>query len=114
VPSLQEVILQNHSDGGWGLVDRLWVERVLLALAMLLAANVAISIFFGLFFPVGYFSDKSVPRIISDLAFVEGATFFFAGALSAFYGSRISLRAKLLMVVGASMFGISVGLGAFA
>ena len=96
------------------MVDRLFIERVLLALTILSAANVAISIFFGLFFPVGYFSDKSVPRIISDLAFVEGATFFFAGALSAFYGSHVSLRAKALMVIGACMFGISVGFGAFA
>jgi hypothetical protein len=114
VPSVQKVILQNRSDGGWGLVDRLWVERVLLSLAILSAANAAIGIFFGLFFPVGYFSEKSVPRIISDLAFVEGATFFLAGALSAFYGSRVSLRAKLLMVIGASMLGICVGFGAFA
>ena len=96
------------------MVDQLWVERVLLALAILLAANVAIGIFFGVFFPVGYFADKSVPRIISDLAFVEGATFFFAGALSAFYGSRVSLRAKFLMVVGALLLGICVGFGAFA
>ena len=96
------------------MVDRLSVERLLLALAILLAANAVIGIFFGVFFPVGYFSGKSVPRIISDLAFVEGATFFFAGALSAFYGSRVSLRAKLLMVIGASMFGICVGFGAFA
>lgn len=114
MPSVQKVILQNRSDGGRGLVDRLWVERVLLALAILLAANVAIGIFFGLFFPVGYFSDKSVPRIISDLSFVEGATFFFVGAISAFYGSTVSLRAKLLMVIGALMFVICVGFGAFA
>jgi hypothetical protein len=96
------------------LVDRLSVERLLLALAILLAANAVIGIFFGVFFPVGYFSGKSVPRIISDLAFVEGATLFFAGALSAFYGSRVSLRSKLLMVIGALMFGICVGFGAFA
>jgi len=96
------------------LIDRLFVERVLLVLAILSAANLAIGISFGLFFPVGYFSDKSVPRIISDLAFVEGATLFLAGALMAFYGPSVSLRAKLLMVIGASMFGISVGFGAFA
>ena len=114
MPSVQEVILQNRSDGEYCLIQRLFIERVLLALAILSAANVVIGIFFGLFFPVGYFSGKSVPRIISDLAFIEGATFFFAGALSAFYGSSVSLRAKTLMVIGASMFGISVGFGAFA
>ena len=96
------------------MVDWLWVERVLLALAILLAANVAIGVCFGLFLPVGYFSGKSVFRIISDLAFIEGATLFFVGALSAFYGSRVSSRAKLLMVIGASMLGICVGFGAFA
>ena len=83
-------------------------------LAILSAVNVVIGIFFGLFFPVGYFSGKSVSRIVSDLAFIEGAAFFFTGALSAFFGSSVSLRAKALMIIGASMFGISVGFGAFA
>lgn len=96
------------------MVHRFLVERVLLALAILSAANVVIGISFGLFFPKGYFSEKSVPRIISDLAFLEGATLFFAGALIAYSHSPVSLRAKALMLIGASMFGISVGFGAFA
>jgi hypothetical protein len=96
------------------LVQRFIVERILLALTVLLAANAVIGGFFYVFFPVGYFSEKSVPRIISDLCFLEGAVLFFGGALLAFFHSPLSLRAKALMIIGASMFGISVGLGAFA
>jgi predicted membrane protein len=95
------------------MVQRIFVEKILLALAILSAVNVIIGIFFGLFFPVGYFSGKSIPRIVSDLAFVEGATVFFGGALSAFYGSPVSERAKALLVIGALMLGISVAFGAF-
>jgi hypothetical protein len=96
------------------LIHWLLVESILLALAILSAANVVIGITFGLFFPEGYFSEKSIPRIISDLAFFEGATLFFAGALLAYFHSPVSLRAKALMIIGASMFGISVGFGALA
>jgi hypothetical protein len=96
------------------LVQRFIVERILLALAVLLAANAVVAGFFYVFFPVGYFSEKSVPRIISDLCFLEGAVLFFGGALSVFFHSPVSLRAKALMVIGASMFGLSVCFGVFA
>jgi hypothetical protein len=66
------------------------------------------------FFPVGYFSGKSIIRIASDLAFVEGAAIFFAGALLGFFHSQISFRAIALMVIGAAMFGLSVLFGVFS
>jgi CHASE2 domain-containing sensor protein len=67
--------------------------------------------FFGIFFPVGYFSQKTITRIASDLAFVEGAVIFFAGALIAFYRLSISSPVKILMTIGAAMIGLSVVFG---
>jgi len=94
--------------------QKAFVKKLLLILVVLLTANIAVASFFGILFPVGYFSGKSVPRIISDLMFVEGAALFFLGAILAFSYSRVSLNMKTLMILGASMIGISMGFGAFA
>jgi hypothetical protein len=99
---------------GFDVLQRAFLIRVLLILAVLLAANTILSIFFGLLFPIGYFSDKSVPRMISDLTFVEGAAIFFLGALLAFHHSKVNLRVKALIVIGASMIAASVGFGMVA
>jgi hypothetical protein len=65
----------------------------------------------NLLFTTGYFSQKSVPRIISDLAFVEGASSFFVGALLAFFFSNLNLRVAALIIIGAALIGISVVFG---
>jgi endonuclease V-like protein UPF0215 family len=91
-----------------------FLRTVLLPTAVLLAADVVAGVFFGLFFQEGYFSGKSITRIVSDLAFVEGAVVFFAGALLAFFHSSLSLRVKALMVLGAAMVGLSVVFGVFS
>lgn len=87
--------------------------RVLLAMAVLSIADVVVGVLFGLFFPIGYFSGKSIARIVSDLAFVEGAVIFFAATLLAFLYSSLSLRVIALMVIGAAMVGLSVVFGMF-
>jgi len=85
--------------------------RVFLVMSVLSIANVVIGVFFGLFFPLGYFSQKSITRIASDLAFFEGAVIFFAGALMAFFHSSLSSTVKALMIIGAAMIGLSVVFG---
>ena len=74
-------------------------------------ADVAVGTFIWLGFPIGYFADKSVSRIASDLAFVEGAVIFFAGALTAFFRQTFSPTVKAVMVLGAAMVGLSVVFG---
>ena len=85
-----------------------------LVLAVLSIVDVVAGVLFGLFLPVGYFSGKSIIRIVSDIAFVEGALIFFAGALLAFFYSNLSWHVKVLMVVGAAMMGLSVVFGVFS
>jgi hypothetical protein len=87
---------------------------IILTMTVLSMANVTAGVFFGRFFPVGYFSDKSISRIASDLAFVEGAVIFFAGAVLTFFRSNISPRVIALMIIGAAMVGLSVLLGVFS
>jgi len=99
---------------GFEVLQRAFLKRVLLILGVLLTVNMILSLLFDALFPTGYFSNKSVPRIMSDLAFIEGATVFFLGALLAFSYSNVTLRVKTLMVIGALMIAISVGFGAFA
>jgi hypothetical protein len=91
-----------------------FLRAAFLVLAVLTIADVAAGVLFGLLLPVGYFSGKSITRIVSDIAFVEGAFIFFAGALLAFFHSPISWHAKVLMVVGAAMVGLSVVFGVFS
>jgi hypothetical protein len=88
--------------------------RVLSVMAVLLLVDIVAGVFFGLFFQIGYFSGKSIVRIVSDFAFIEGAVVFFAGAVLAFFGSSFSWRIKALMVLGASMVGLSVVFGVFS
>jgi len=99
-------------------------------MSILVFADVCIGVFFGLFLswmplnpysialfsavPIGYFSHKSFTRIVSDLAFIEGAVIFFAGALMAFYRSRFSSPTKVSMIIGAAMIGLSVVFGLLA
>lgn len=106
--------LSQITKKGYEVFQRDFIRRVLLVLAVLLAANMILSIFLGVLFPVGYFSYKSVPRILSDLTFVEGAAIFFLGTVFAFSYSKITLRMKTLIVIGASMIAMSVGFGVFA
>jgi len=96
-------------------------------MSLLVFVDVCIGVFFGLFLswmplnpysmalfsavPIGYFSHKSFTRIASDLAFLEGALMFFAGALMAFYRSSLSSTTKVLMIIGAAMIGLSVVFG---
>jgi hypothetical protein len=87
------------------------VGRFLLAMSILSIADVSIGVFFGLFFPVGYFSQKSIARIASDLAFVEGSVIFFVGAILAFYRSTLSSSVKALMIIGATTIGLSIVFG---
>jgi len=105
----------SELDGkGFEVLQRAFLKRVLLILGVLLTVNMILSLLAGALFPIGYFSNKSVPRIMSDLAFIEGAAVFFLGALFAFSYSNVTLRVKTLIVIGASMIAISVGFGAFA
>jgi hypothetical protein len=85
--------------------------RLFLAMSILSIADVFLGVLFAQFFPVGYFSQKSITRIASDLAFVEGAVFFFVGALVAFFRSRLSSALKALMIIGVAMIGLSVVFG---
>ena len=87
------------------------LRRVVLATGVLLIADVVASAIIVLFFSTGYFSGKSIPRNVSDLAFVEGAAIFFVGGLLAFFHSNLSPRAIALLVVGAIMVGLSVLFG---
>jgi hypothetical protein len=96
-------------------------------MSTLLFVDLCIGVFFGLFLswmplnpysialfsavPIGYFSHKSFSRIVSDIAFIEGAVIFFAGALMAFYRSSFSSMTKILMILGAAMIGLSVVFG---
>ncbi len=66
---------------------------------------------FGVYVSVGYFSGKTITRIASDLAFLEGAVVFCAGSVMAFYRSRLSSRYLIPMIVGVSMIAISVVFG---
>lgn len=94
-------------DLGW----HTFLGVALLVMTVLCVADVIIGAFFMLFFPIGYFSGKSMVRIASDLAFLEGAVIFFLGALMAFVRSIISSKVKALVVVGAAMVGFSVIFG---
>lgn len=80
-------------------------------LSVLSIADISFGVFFRLFLPVGYFSQKSIARIASDMAFVEGAVIFFAGAVMAFYHSSFSMTVKILMITGATMLVLSVVFG---
>lgn len=91
-----------------------FLRAAFLVLAVLTIADIIAGVLFELFLPVGYFSGKSILRIVSDIAFVEGAFIFFAGALLAFFHSDLSWRVKVLMVVGAAMMGLSVAFGVFS
>jgi len=82
-----------------------------LILTVLSISDVVIGAFFMLFFPIGYFSGKPIVRIASDLAFLEGAVIFFAGALMAFIRSTFPSKVKVLIIVGAAMMGLSVVFG---
>lgn len=97
-----------------GLVQRWFIERVLVVLVIFLGADFFMGVLFGFFFSIGYFSEKSILRIVSDLGFIEGAVVFFVGALLAFFRSQVSVRAKVSMIVGALMIGASIGFGVFA
>lgn len=80
-------------------------------MTVLSMADVSLGVFFGLFFPIGYFSGKTIARIASDLAFLEGTVIFFLGSLLAFFHSGLSSRMIILMIVGAAMIGLSVVFG---
>jgi hypothetical protein len=82
-----------------------------LFISVLSIADVVTGVLFGLFFSVGYFAEKSVTRIASDLSFVEGAVIFFVGAIMAFFHANISSNAKALMIIGAAMMGLAVYFG---
>ena len=106
------------------------LRRILLLVSILAFVDLCIGVFFGLFVSwmtlnpysiglfsavqIGYFSNKSFTRIASDLAFIEGAMIFFAGALMAFYRSSLSSVIKALMIIGAAMIGLSVVFGILA
>jgi hypothetical protein len=85
--------------------------RFFLATSILSIADVFLGFLFAEFFPFGYFSQKSITRIASDLAFVEGAVIFFVGALIAFFRSKITSTLKAMMIIGAAMVGLSVVFG---
>jgi len=85
--------------------------RLILVLSVLSIADLSVGFIAFARFPVGYFSQKSMARIASDLAFVEGAVIFFAGALLAFFRSTLSSSVKALMIIGAAMIGLSVVFG---
>jgi len=89
-------------------------RRIILALIVLLIVNVVAGAFFWVFFPTGYFTGKSLLRIVSDLTFIEGAAIFFLGGLLAFYNSNVSPRAIAMLVIGASTMGLSVLFGVFS
>jgi len=85
-----------------------------LTLIILFSIDVALGVSSGLFQNIEFFSEKSSVRIVSDLAFVEGAIVFFVGGLVALVHSNLSLREIALMIIGAAMIGISVVFGIFA
>lgn len=80
-------------------------------MAILSIADVSLGAFFGLFLSIGYFSGKTITRIASDMAFLEGAVIFCAGSALAFFSSHLSSRYIILMIVGAAMLGVSVVFG---
>ena len=84
----------------------------MLLIEALTLADLVISVSFGLYFPEGYFSDKTIFRIASDVAFLEGAVVFCVGALHAFLRSSIAPISVILMLTGGAMFGLSVVFGA--
>lgn len=84
----------------------------MLLLEVLTLADLVVSVSFGLYFPVGYFSGKTIFRIASDIMFLEGAVVFCVGALLAFLRSNISSISIIFMVTGGAMFGLSVVFGA--
>ena len=89
----------------------IFFERLFLFTSVLSIMNVLMGVFFGLFFPAGYFAQKSVARIASDLSFIEGAVIFFFGAIMAFFHAHVSSNAKALMIIGAAMIGLAVYFG---
>lgn len=94
------------------LIHSTLLRNVILALAALSCADALLGLLSTLFFPVGFFANKTMPRIASDLAFLEGATIFLSGAVLAFMNNKLSLNAKTLMIVGPAMIGVSLLLGA--
>ena len=80
-------------------------------MSVLSVADMLIGVFLGMFLPIGYFAQKSVMRIASDLSFVEGAVIFLAGALLAFFRSTLTSPVKVLIIAGAAMIGLSVVFG---
>ena len=88
-----------------------FIKNIALSLAVLSIVDLVAGVFSVLFFPIGYFAGKSSTRIASDLAFVEGALIFFAGALIAFIHSHWTSRMRALMIVGAAMIIVSIVFG---
>jgi hypothetical protein len=93
------------------LFSHTFIGNIAVSLTVLSIVDLVAGVFSVLFFPIGYFAGKSVTRIASDLAFVEGALLFFVGALMAFIHSHRTSRMKALMIVGAAMFMVSVVFG---
>ena len=91
-----------------------FLRGIIVALAILSIVDVASAALVGSFFSTGYFSGKSISRIVSDLAFVEGAAIFFIGGLLAFFHSSLSRRAIALLILGACLIGLSVLFGVFS
>jgi len=81
-------------------------------IAVLSIADLILAFSFGMYFHVGYFADKTIFRIASDLAFIEGALVFCAGAFLAFLRASVSAISVILMITGGAMLGLSVLFGA--
>ena len=89
-------------------------KRIFLVLAVLSIVDVFVGVSSGFFHNVEFFSEKSSARIVSDLAFIEGAFVFIIRALFALVYSSFKLREIALMIIGAAMIGMSVVFGIFA
>lgn len=95
-------------------MDRhIFLKKLLLVVGFLSLVNFFLGWFFSTFVNFGYFYSKSLLRIVSDLAFVEGAFIFFVGAALTFFYVDLSFRNVFLMVIGVIMFFLSILFGSF-
>lgn len=95
-------------------MDRLiFLKKLLLVVGVLSLVNFFLGLIFSFFVNFGYFYNKSLLRIVSDLAFVEGAFIFFVGAVLTFFYVDLSFRNVFLMFVGVIMFCLSIFFGLF-
>jgi hypothetical protein len=89
------------------------VKKVVIVISVLSIFDVVMGFSSPLLSFLEYFSGKSVFRVASDLAFLEGAVIFGVGSFLAFFSSEFGLREALPLLVGALMIGVALVFGLF-